>query len=155
MERIFRSGPASAAGERERMARAVALLETLVGKHVGTSVDVARNAAAGPGQLDCVAESVNTSVYLLQLQNRGLLTYHRVEATRHRGFLIFYPHNTAVVRELSTDRLFAVDSWFGDNGEMPYVVPLEEWLDGWSPERDDVMIKGRDAPVSSELGNGI
>jgi hypothetical protein len=27
-----------------------------------------------------------------------------------------------------------IDSWFRDNGELPDVVSLDIWKDGWKPE---------------------
>lgn len=152
---IFLPRPANAVEERGRIARAVALLETLAGELAGTSADVTMNSQAGPGQLDCVAESVNTSVYLLMLQERGLLTYHSVEAPQRRGTFIFYPHNTAVVREKGTPRLFAVDSWFGNNGDSPDMVPLDEWMRGWHPGDDAGTAKEAERPASTEREHGV
>lgn len=148
---LFQPRPESAAAERVCIARAVALLETLVGGHTATWADVAMNRAAGPGQLDCVAESVNTSIYLLMLQDRGLLRHHRVEAPRRRGVFIFYPHNTAVIRDRADGAEYAVDSWFRDNGEPPYIVPLAEWLEGWHP-RDETAPA---MPGAGETQHGI
>ncbi|MEF2146108.1 MAG: hypothetical protein V3573_11740 [Desulfovibrionaceae bacterium] len=122
-----------AAEERCRIARAVALLEYLVGEKNGTAQDAPRNDLAGAGQLDCIAESVNTSVYLLMLQGSGLLNYHVVGAPERRGTFIFYPHNTAILVERDSGQAFAVDSWFRENGALPAVVPVQLWKDGWRP----------------------
>lgn len=123
--------------ERRRLARAVALMETLVGARVGTAGDRGGNLKgvfAFSPQQDCIDESTNSSTYLRLMEDAGVLRWHQVEKIRTRGFLIFgFPHNTAVVRDLTTGREYAVDSWFFDNGVEPAVLPLEVWSRGWDP----------------------
>jgi hypothetical protein len=134
--RPFSSPPATPEEERRLLGEAVALLERMAGEQTGSDVDVARNVQAGPGQLDCVAESVNTSIFLLLLEDHGLLRHHRVAAPVRRGVLIFFPHHAAMVTETASGREFVVDSWFRDNGRPPYFVPLEDWKGGWEPGPD-------------------
>ncbi|SKA77878.1 hypothetical protein SAMN02745704_01057 [Paucidesulfovibrio gracilis DSM 16080] len=144
--------------ERRSIAQAVALLESFVGVQVGTSADVAKNDHAGAGQLDCVAESVNTSVYLFMLERDGLLRHHEVAPPTKRGTFIFYPHNTAVLLERASGRAFAVDSWFRDNGLPPYVVPLKVWRSGWRPEDGTDGLDSEDdmaRQLDSEEGHGV
>lgn len=141
--------------EREHIAQAVAQLELLVGAKIGTDVDIARNKAAGTGQLDCVSESVNTSVYLFMLQQRGLLAHHFLDSPRRRGTFIFFPHNTAVITEVRTGWSYAVDSWFGNNGDVPYMIPIQDWLHGWHPEDDPGTSAGDTEPVSLERAHGV
>lgn len=152
---IFLPRSENAAEERTRISRAVARMEVLAGAHAGTALDVAKNDQAGPGQIDCVAESVNTSVYLMMMQDRGLLAFHRVEPPSRRGTFIFYPHNTAVIRETASGREFAVDSWFEANGEPPYILPLAVWRSGWHPgDEADATFRdeGLSATTEAELG---
>jgi hypothetical protein len=135
----------TAAGEREVIRAAIAMLERLVGVQTGTVNDRGGNftALGQPGQLDCVDEAINTTVYLRLLQDAGLLRWHRVERPVSRGFLeLTAPHNTAVISELDSRARFAVDAWFLDNGTPPYIVPLAQWRSGWKPEADLV----RDGP---------
>jgi len=44
------------------------------------------------------------------------------------------PHTTAVIQEKSNFEKYAVDSWYQDNGEDPFIVPLANWKAGWKPE---------------------
>ncbi len=131
VRRLFEPVP-DAAGERAAIRAAIALLEDLVGRITGTWRDLAENrAGAGlPGQLDCIAESRNTTTYLQLLADDGLLRFHTVEPRVKRQTWIFNVHWTAVIRETANGRAYAVDSWFLDNGEPPFVQPLEAWRRG-------------------------
>jgi hypothetical protein len=126
------AGVADADAERAAIRAAIALFERRVGALTGTWRDLAGNrAGAGePGQLDCIAESRNTTTYLELLAEHGLLRFHRVEPRVERLRWLVMAHWTAVVRDLKTDRAYAVDSWFLDNGQPPYIQPLESWLRG-------------------------
>jgi hypothetical protein len=87
-----------------------------------------------PGQQDCIDESVNTSLYLTLLESVGLMRFHTEEDRATRGhFILGYPHTTAVIREIKSGNLYAVDSWFYDNGMPPVIIPIETWKDGWEP----------------------
>ncbi len=137
IEAEFGPPAVDAAAERERVARAVARIERLVGARTGTAGDLGRNGAAPywQGQLDCIDEAVNTTTYLHMMQAGGLLQWHQVGPPAHRGLSIGrWPHNTAVIQETVSGAAFAVDSWFFDNGLSPPIVPLEAWRQGWSPE---------------------
>jgi hypothetical protein len=142
-----RGEAADASDERARIALAVAKLERMAGERTGTDGDLERNrrdGAAG-GQLDCVAETTNTTVYLLLLERLGVLRYHRVGPPEHRGGSVFTAHNTAVVFERSGTP-FAVDSWFHANGEPPEIVPLDQWLGGFQP----ASAEPGEAPVAKD-----
>ena len=133
----FDPAPIDAAQERRDIARAVGLLERLVARQAGTENDQPENERiAGTHQLDCMAETFNTTSYLLLMQGDGLLRFHAVVFPQHRGTLIFYPHNTAVIAERESGRRYAVDSWFGTNGDEPDVVDIDSWLAGFDP-RDE------------------
>jgi len=84
--------------------------------------------------MDCVDESTNTMVYLTMLQNSNLLHWHTVEHRVSRGIMSFQlPHFTAVIRDGESGIKYAVDSWFLDNGQPPFIVPIDEWQAGWKP----------------------
>lgn len=137
IEQFFSVGIHSAEQERQQIQRAVALMETLVGHKVGTSHDLAQNQLRGSriGQLDCIDEATNTSVYLRMMENQGLLQWHRTAPRTSRGIFIGRgPHNTATIVDLDTEIRYAVDAWFFDNGEPPAIVPLTSWKQGWRPE---------------------
>jgi len=126
----------SAVGERQRLATTVGVFEQTAGRLVGTSGDVGGTFTGfrRQRQLDCIDETVNTATLLLMLEREGLLHWHEPGPPVGRGNVIHaWPHRTATVRERATGRLFVLDSWFRDNGDPADVVPVEQWLDGWSP----------------------
>lgn len=122
--------------EREQIKQAIALMESIVGKLTHTDVDKAGTfpRLGEQGQLDCIDESVNTSFYLQMMVNDGLIRSHTVEDRGHRGFFLNrWPHSTAVIRDKHSGELYAVDSWFEDNGQPPHIIPFAIWDDGWNP----------------------
>jgi hypothetical protein len=129
VQAMFTPPPADVREERARAARAVGLLEELVGPKAGTQYAAPRNEPGPPGtaQLDCLAKASNTTVYLLLLERDGLLPHHRVGHPAHRGFLVFFPHNTAVLVERDNGRAWAIDSWYRPNGSPAAVWPMELW----------------------------
>jgi hypothetical protein len=135
----LRNPASSAAQERAAIARSMALFETIIGRHTGTTMDRGRNIAGfgQPGQLDCIDESTNTTTYLRLLERDGLLRFHRVaeRATRF-GLFVGMPHSTAVIEEFDSGSHYAVDSWFRDNGQLPHIVRLEDWRSGLDPADD-------------------
>ena len=136
----FLPSAGSAAEERERIRQAIAYLEVEIGQRIGTLGDVGGSfegfLEAG-NQLDCVDESTNSTTYLRMMERDGLLRFHRVGSrtarARSGGFIIGWPHFTAVIEEIASGEKWAVDSWFRDNGEPPEVVPLSLWKTGWKP----------------------
>lgn len=135
---IFQPDATTAAEERQQIARAIALLERLIGIKAGTSHDLGENELRGSrvGQLDCVDEATNTSVYLRMLDNQGLLKWHQAAPRTARGVLSgLAPHNTASIVETGSGRRYAVDAWFFANGMPPAIVQLDLWKDGWRPQQ--------------------
>lgn len=135
----------SAEAERRALSTSIALFEQIVGEKTGTASDVAGTfSKIGDGQLDCIDESLNTTIYMAMLEKKKLLKYHRVSAPVSRTPLTalaggsFWPHQTAVIFEKDTGTLWAVDSWFRDNGQPADIARLSEWIYGWSP--DDIEI---------------
>ena len=123
--------------ERIRIAETVAFFEQRAGAQAGTTTDIGGTIKGmfHPGQLDCIDETSNTNVLLGMLENDGLLRWHRrgTHATRLVILSDGLPHFTATVVENDTGQIYAVDSWFRDNGSLADVVPLEVWKDGWNP----------------------
>ncbi len=134
---LFQPPATNAQWERRKIAEAIGLMEQFVGDATGTSSDEGRTSFIfpTPGQMDCIDETVNTSLYLHFLEDAGFLVWHEVADPVRRGYLLDgnWPHNSAVVKEKESGRGFAVDSWFFDNGREPSIVPVEEWLAGWRP----------------------
>jgi hypothetical protein len=143
---LFAEPAASAAVERDRIAEAIGLIEAAVGRQSGTSSDrggtlngfgvTAGGTTGFDDQFDCFDETTNTSVYLTLVTQAGYLKWHRIDSWAGRGSLIGsggWPHQTAVIVEVKSQRAYAVDSWFEDNGQAAYMVPLEDWYAGWIP----------------------
>lgn len=124
-----------AAAERERLRAAIAQMERFVGEKTGTSRDKGGTFNfVRDRQMDCIDESTNTWSYLLMFRRYGLMRHHEVDDVATRGWFVFgWPHTTAVIRETATGARWAVDSWFLDNGEPPFILPLQVWQRGWEP----------------------
>ena len=138
IKNIFFPTSNSAEQERQQIKQAIALLESYTGQQTGSDRDRAENdlGAGLQGQMDCIDEATNTTVYLRMLHNAGLMTWHTQASRTSRGLMSGnMPHNTASIIENETGERFAVDSWFEANGEWPHIVPLAEWMAGWHPEK--------------------
>jgi len=114
--------------EKQQIRQAIALMETISGSISGTAQDKGGNYPGVdlPFQQDCIDESTNTDQYLQALQHRNLLQWHQV-AEKKRRIVWFSTHWTAVIRENKSNELFAVDSWYRDNGQLPYIQQLNSW----------------------------
>lgn len=129
IRQIFKSEPMDSYQEKQAIRKAVAMMEDYSGQISGTSRDEGGNYSPGSDvikQMDCIDESTNTFQYLSALEELDLLQWHRVEP-KNRRMVWFATHWTAVISENTTDELFAVDSWYRDNGEPPYIQPLNDW----------------------------
>ena len=126
---IFTPPAADAEQERALIRRAIAQMETLVGTLTGTWRDKGGNTAGSgqPKQMDCIDESTNTTTYLSLFQQDGLLNWHEATERSSRARWILDIHWTGVIRETASGQLYAVDSWFLDNGEPPYIQRLDDW----------------------------
>jgi len=130
---LLAAGRASAAAERRAVATAVVWFDRRVGPQAGTTGRVARAGVltkTGPGQMDCIDTSRNTTSLLLILHQLRLLKYHEVESPVARGFFLDGRgvHATAVLRETRSGQKWAVDTWTHGYGERPDVMPLEQWM---------------------------
>ena len=134
---IFSPRAHDSAEERRRIARAVAHLEQAVAVKAGTGDDQGgqHGMFRGTRQLDCIAETTNTTSYIILLQKRCLIQWHRPRYPQHRVLMHGkFPHNTAIVEDLNTGELFAIDSYFHANGVPQEIVPVSEWTSGFTPE---------------------
>jgi len=128
IKRLFTSRALTSHQEKQAIRKAIAMMESFSGEIVGTSLDKGGNY---PGydimkQMDCIDESTNTFQYLSALEDLKLLNWHKVEPKKRR-IVWFFSHWTAVISENSTSKKFAVDSWYRDNGEPPYIQLLQDW----------------------------
>ena len=125
---IFSTPAANALVEKQQIRQSIALMEQYTGEISGTWQDKGENYTGQdlPHQQDCIDESTNTFQYLYALEKRGLLKWHSVQG-KLRRIVWFFSHWTAVIRDLSDQQLYAVDSWYRDNGEPPYIQKLDDW----------------------------
>jgi len=132
IKKLFGAAAAkSAEGERKALAATMAWFEKRVAAEAGTAAAKARAGlghAGDPSQFDCLDKTSNTVGVLAIVSEMGLLRHHTIDAPESRGFIIGgLPHTTAVVRERKSGRKWAVDGWTHNNGELPDVLPLEQW----------------------------
>ena len=125
---LFAAPAMSAWLEKQRIRRAIAMMESFSGQLAGASQYQGGNYSEQdlPRQQDCIDESTNTLQYLHALQRRNLLHWHEV-AEKSRRIVWFFTHWSAVIREKNSGELYAVDSWYRDNGEPPYLQSLADW----------------------------
>lgn len=134
--------PATAELERELIAQAIGVLESIVGVKTSTATDRAGTFGNSdyPGQLDCNDEAINSTTYMRLMRQHGLIKFHEIEDTRTRNFFFTgWPHSTAVIREVATGERYAVDSWFYDNGFPATIVPFAVWKSGYIPDDSPVQ----------------
>jgi hypothetical protein len=126
------SATRSAVEERQQIRAAIARFEQLVGEQTDNWRDLPENDGEGSesGQLDCIAESINTTTYLQLMARDNLLKWHRVEERQRRNPWLFNIHWTATLMDIRTRQQYAVDSWFFANGQAPVIQPIEAWLSG-------------------------
>lgn len=127
----FYPGATSAAGEREQLRRAIGWMEVVVGRHTPTHHDKGLNLEKNPnfpGQLDCIDESLNVTTYMHLFESQGHLRWHHVmdRAYRSGGF---DSHWAGQLQEVATGERFVIDSWFQDNGMLPYIARSAKWED--------------------------
>jgi len=137
MQALFDPPASSPLQERRNIARAIAQMEQLVGVKTGTDRDKGKNLQGlfSDGQMDCIDESTNTTSYLRMMVAAGLIHWHSIEDRQSRYPSPFsWPHTTAVIKDRQSEILYAVDSWFYQNGHQPVIIPLPEWKAGWDPD---------------------
>jgi len=130
---ILSAGRASAEAERKAVQQAVVWFDRRLGPIIGTSTRIAYadfRYFDDKHNFDCYDTTRNTTSLLLVLQEWGLLRHHTVADPRYRGnFLVLQtPHNTAVLRDRTTGQHWVVDMWTKAYGQLPDVMPVEQWL---------------------------
>lgn len=86
------------------------------------------------GRMDCIDHSTTTTHFLEMLVASGRLRFHTIQPRVMRSRFLVMDHWTAVLRDKASGELYAVDSWFGDNGDPAEVLPLADWRAGRDPE---------------------
>lgn len=137
LELLFENTP-DAKTERQKIAKAIGVIEQKIGAYTGTEVDIAGTyVKLGNYQHDCVDESLNTTIYLSILKERNLIRFHDIGTPSarippfSRGI---GPHQSAVITDIATNTRYAVDSWFHDNGQDAEIVTMKKWFFGWRPD---------------------
>lgn len=131
--------------ERAALAQAIGRMYAWAGEQTPVGNDKAGNFADGgiPGQMDCIDHSTTTTRFLKLLEKHGWMRFHRTTDVVRRSTFIFQHLSAAiedlgdgvsVVRVDARSRLWAVDSWYADNGKPPYVAPLDEWEHANGPD---------------------
>ncbi len=123
----------SAEQERDQVRRAIGWMEVIVGRYTPTHRDVGGNLLKEedtpfPGQLDCIDESTNTTTYLKLFEQSGLLRFHQVIDRAYRRTL-FDQHWAGQLEVLDSGERWVVDSWFQNNGDLPYLQQAVKWED--------------------------
>lgn len=120
----------NAAQERKQIQHAVGWLEVVAGRYTPIHRDKGQNKISDTfeGQMDCIDESTNTTVFLHLLQNYGLLRFHRVVDRAYRRTL-WDQHWAGQIEELDSGHRWVVDSWFQDFGVLPYIQEAVQWKD--------------------------
>ena len=150
---VFRPRAKNAPAERQQIARAVALMEKLVGPQTNTAAPqwTHKNMLilpnmGDPTQLDCVDESVNTLTYMTMMERGRLLHFHHVAKLANAGGLTDpFMRNTAVLQEIKGD-YYAVDASLVEGGQPPVVMPLATWMGKWPPDVSVAEAKAKPAP---------
>jgi hypothetical protein len=130
---LLATGRASAEEERKAVQQAVVWFDRRIGPIIGTNTRIAYadfRYFDDKHNFDCYDTTRNTTSLLLVLQEWGLLRHHTVADPRYRGnFLVLQtPHNTAILRDRATGQNWVVDMWTKAYGELPDVMPVEQWL---------------------------
>jgi len=131
----------NAKAERQQIAKAVALIQRMVGPQTGTAVHqwTHRNKLIYPNfgdttQLDCVDEAVNTWTYMTLMERGKLLRFHSVAQLANAGGLNDpFMRNTAVLKQ-KDGTYYAIDASIVDGGVPPPIIPLTTWIAHWPPD---------------------
>ncbi len=124
--------------EKAQIAKAIAEIEIAVNKISGMNSDRAKaeNFEQDQDQMDCLDETINTSRYLKFIEKEYVFKWHKTSNPIHRGYFIdgMWPHNSATITEIKTNKVYAVDTYYFDEGIPPPIIPKDIWLDNWKPQ---------------------
>ncbi len=132
INKIFEEKSKTPQIEREKIGKAISMMEKYTSHLMGTQNDLAKAPIFKKSdyELDCIDETVNTSKFLGFLTDANLLHYYKIGHTAYRGIgsNFMYPHNTATIIEIETGSVYVVDSYVYKNAAQPDIRLLDEWL---------------------------
>ncbi len=123
--------------EREQIAMAIPILEKIIGEKTGIDSDLGGSFAGllEDNQMDCVDEALNTHTFFKLLEQERLIRFHAIAGIANRGFFFNgWPHVACAIKEVSSNDIFVIDSWFYDQGKPVHILPFDVWKSGWKPE---------------------
>jgi hypothetical protein len=148
---IFKPRAKNALLERQQIARAVAMVQRIVGPQTGTDAHqwTHRNLLVLPNggdltQLDCIDTSVNTWTYMTLMERSGFFSFHKVAPLSYAPL-----RNTAVLQEINGG-YFAIDASLVDVGVPPPVMALATWLGPWPPDPASFETGGSSGSTSGQ-----
>ncbi len=125
--------------ERTQIAQTVGRMEKMVQHKTGMNTDgpEATTFERDQDQMDCIDEAINTTRTLRFIENTGLLKWNQVVDPVHRGYFVdaMWPHNSGAVQDKKTGEKYVIDSYYSATGEPAHIIPLETWINNWSPQR--------------------
>lgn len=133
---VFHPPAKDAEEERVHLAKAVQMMEKIVGKKTGLDSDLAGSITGmfEEGQMDCVDEALNTLTLFRLFDQAGFVRHHTLAGIARRGYIFNgWPHVACAIQDTSDQQLYVLDSWFLAQGETVHVVPFQEWKNGWKP----------------------
>jgi hypothetical protein len=124
-----------AVAERKAISAVIGRMYAIAGEQTPVWRDKGGNFADSgeEGQMDCIDHSANTYTFLSLLELHGWLRFHEVlDPVRRVRFLVAV-HWAARIRDKQAKQVYAVDSWYVDNGRPAHVIPVEDWRAGRIP----------------------
>ncbi len=70
----------------------------------------------------------NTKTYVTLFGKQGHVGWQRVTERAYRG-AVLDAHGAAQVEQVESGTNYVIDSWFQDNGMLPYIAKSAEWVD--------------------------
>jgi len=115
--------------ERRAIAETIAFFETIAAKQTPVYNDKGKNYNDDllPGRMDCIDETVNTVHYLQFIADLKALKWHQVEPPVYRSSWFIGQHWAAQIKDVSSGKYYAVDSWENDNGMLPIIQEVKYW----------------------------
>lgn len=115
--------------ERRAIASALSVMEARIAKALGLEPHpgVRFGLAGDERYCDNVDQTWNTSAILLWLEWRGILRWHHVMEPVTRWSLLRWHHSAAVLSDITSSALWAIDASLRHLDGTPYIITLDQW----------------------------